>query len=186
MKKLALILALCLLMGTLAGCMPTMPPDDVAPLLHVEPLEGEPQVPDTSGLHHYETAGGISFHAARGMKETEIEGMALYMKNTYFLVMVIREPKSGTVLEGMDLSGYAELLAGNNGLEPFVTDPYGTLATVNMAQSYETEDLFFYYVTIHETSDSFWLVQVACPDEMAKNGFEELALWSATFSFPEG
>lgn len=186
MKKIiAVLLALSLLLG-FSGCgFAASEPDEEAAQLRVQPLEGEPKEPDTRGLKHYELDNGLSFYATGGMKETQVDGMAAYMRNSYFLVMVIEESKEGTILEDMDLESYGALLAENNGLEPFTLDPYGNLATVNIANVYESEDLFFYYVTVHETENSIWLVQIACPDELAPSNMDQMAQWSATFGFPQ-
>ena len=185
MKKTALILALCLLLGCLSGCGMAMgeTPDESALQVKVEPLAGDPVVPQTQGLALYELDSGVSFHAIKGLDETKIENMAAYLRNGFFLVMVIEEPKTGTALEGVTLEEYGELLSSSNGLAPFTRDIYGTLATVNVAAGESEGEMFFYYVTIHETEDSIWLVQVACPDDMAQSNVADLALWSATFTF---
>ena len=185
MKKIISIFLLCALVLSLAGCGQSFrgTPDEVAPLIRVQPLEGAPLEPDTKGLKHYELESGVSFYAIKGLDETQVDGMAAYLRSGYFLVMVIEEPKSGTALEGVTLEAYGEMLAEANGLEPFVADSYGTLATTNIAGGDDTEELFFYYVTIHETPESIWLVQVACPDDLAENSAQDLAKWSATFSF---
>ena len=185
MKKTALILALCLMLGCLSGCGMAMgeKPDESALLVKVEPLAGDPVEPQTQGLHLYELSSGVSFRAVKGLDETEIEGMAAYLRNSFFLVMVIREPKNGTALEGVTLEEYGELLSSSNGLAPFTRDIYGSLATVNVAAGEGEGEMFVYYETIHETEDSMWLVQVACPDEMAQSNAADLALWSATFTF---
>ena len=184
MKKTAVILALILLLSCLTGCGMAIgeKPDETALQVRVEPLAGEPLVPDTAGLKLYELNSGVSFRAIGGLDETEIEGMAAYLRNGYFLVMVIQEPKAGP-LENITLEEYGALLSGSNGLEPFVRDIYGTLATVNVAAGESEGEMFFYYVTIHETADSIWLVQVACPDDLAQSNAAELARWSSTFRF---
>ena len=185
MKKTAVILILCLLLGCLTGCGMAIgeKPDESALQIRVEPLAGEPAVPQTQGLELYELDSGVSFHAIGGLDETEIEGMAAYLRNGFFLVMVIEEPKTGTALEGVTLEEYAGMLSGSNGLEPFTRDIYGTLATVNVAAGESEGEMFFYYVTVHETEESIWLVQVACPDDLAQSNAADLALWSSTFRF---
>ena len=76
------------------------------------------------------------------------------------------------------------MLAGTNGLTPFRYDRYGSLATTYTAPSDEAgnED-FFYYVTVKEDTDCFWLIQFVCPVSLAQDGgADELAQWSATFA----
>ena len=185
MKKIAVLLAVCLLLSCFSGCGMAVgeKPDESALQIRVEPLAGEPLEPQTQGLKLYELSSGVSFHALGGLDETEIEGMAAYLRNGYFLVMVIEEPRTGTALEGVTLEEYGEMLCRSNGLAPFVRDIYGTLATVNVAAGESEGEMFFYYVTIHETVDSIWLVQVACPDDLAQSNAADLAAWSATFRF---
>ena len=185
MKKTAILLALCLLLGCLTGCGMALgeKPDESALQIRVEPLTGEPAVPQTDGLELYELDSGVSFHAIKGLDETQIEGMAAYLRNGFFLIMVIEEPKAGTALEGITLEEYGELLCRSNGLAPFTRDIYGSLATVNVAAGESEGEMFFYYVTVHETADSIWLVQVACPDDLAESNAQDLALWSSTFRF---
>lgn len=185
MKKFALLLAVCLAVSCLAGCGRSIgeKPDENAPLVQVPPLAGEPLEPQTQGLKHYELESGVSFYAARGLDETQVDGMAAYLRSGYFLIMVIEEPKTGTALEGISLEEYGQMLSDSNGLKPFTRDSYGTLATTNIAVGEDDRELFFYYVTIHETPESIWLVQVACPDDLALNNVEDMAKWSATFRF---
>ena len=185
MRKTAVILILCLLLGCLTGCGMAIgeEPDETALQIRVEPLAGDPLEPDVRGLELYELSSGVSFYAVGGLDETEIEGMAAYLRNGYFLVMVIEEPKTGTALEGATLEEYGQLLSLSNELEPFARDIYGTLATVNVAAGESEGEMFFYYVTVHETEDSIWLVQVACPDDLAQSNAADLARWSATFRF---
>lgn len=185
MKKTAVILALILLLSCLTGCGMAIgeEPDGAALQIRVEPLAGEPAVPETQGLELYELSSGVSFYAVKGLDETEIEGMAAYLRSGYFLVMVIEEPRNGTALEGVTLEEYGQLLCQTNGLEPFTRDIYGTLATVNVAAGESEGEMFFYYVTVHETEESIWLVQVACPDDLAQSNAADLARWSATFRF---
>lgn len=185
MKKTAILFALCLLLGCLTGCGMALgeKPDESALQIRVEPLAGEPAVPQTDGLELYELDSGVSFHAIKGLDETQIEGMAAYLRNGFFLIMVIEEPKAGTALEGITLEEYGELLCRSNGLAPFTRDIYGTLATVNVAAGESEGEQFFYYVTVHETEESIWLVQAACPDDLAQSNAKDLALWSSTFRF---
>jgi hypothetical protein len=140
MKKITILLALCLVLSCLTGCGMAIgeKPDESALQIRVEPLTGEPVVPQTDGLELYELDSGVSFHAINGLDETQIEGMAAYLRNSFFLVMVIEEPKIGP-LENVTLEEYGEMLCRSNGLAPFTRDIYGTLATVNVAGG-ESED----------------------------------------------
>lgn len=184
MKKISLIIALALVLSILCGCAAGQggKTEETVPLVEVTPLEGEPAAVDTTGMKEYTMNCGLTFFGPKGLKEEETEAMAGYMKSGYHLVMVIREEKSGTVLENATAEEYAAMLAGRNGLTPFVVDRYGNLATTYTAAGYE-EDLedFFYYVTVKDGTDCIWLIQVVCPVSLSAEGADEMAQWSATF-----
>lgn len=185
MKKICLILSLCLLMSLLGGCgAASAEPEETYELVEVVPMEGEPLSVDTTGMKDYTMDCGLHFFGPNGLKEEKTEAMAGYMKSGYHIVMVIREDKAGTVLENATAEEYGEMLAGTNGLTPFRYDRYGNLATTYTAPSDEkgNED-FFYYVTVKEGESCFWLIQIVCPVSLSLDGgADELALWSATFT----
>ncbi len=185
MKKLCLILSVCLLLALFAGCGAggsTADPKETYTLVEPVPQEGEALTVDTAGMKEYTMGCGLTFFGPSGLKEEKTEAMAGYMKSGYHIVMVIREDKAGTVLENATAEQYGEMLAGSNGLTPFVRDRYGNLATTYTAESDETgnED-FFYYVTVKEGADCFWLIQIVCPISLSVDGADEMAQWSATF-----
>ena len=183
MKKLCLILALCLMLSCLSACgSQTEEPEETYVLVEVQPLEGEIPAVDTKGMKEYTMDCGLTFFGPSGMQEEETEAMAGYMKGRYHLVMVIREEKQGTVLENATAEEYAAMLSGSNGLKPFVVDSYGNLATTYTAEGYEeaNED-FFYYVTVKEGTDCIWLIQIVCPISISDESADNMAKWSATF-----
>ena len=186
MKKICLILCVCLLLCLFAGCGASGSagaPEETYTLVEVQPLEGEVLTVNTEGMKEYTMDCGLTFFGPSGLKEEKTEAMAGYMKSGYHIVMVIREDKNGTILENATAEEYAKLLSDSNGLTPFVTDRYGSLATTYAAPSDEegNED-FFYYVTVEEGADCFWLIQIVCPVSLSVDGADEMAQWSATFA----
>lgn len=184
MKKLCWILVFCLLAAVFSGCGAAgdSGTDETYQLVTVEPLNGEPLPVNTDGMEKYTMACGLTFFGPGGLKEEETEAMAGYMKSGYHIVMVIREEKTGTVLENATAEEYAAMLADSNGLDPFVTDRYGNLATTYTAAGYEEDkEDFFYYVTVKEGADCIWLIQIVCPVSLSDEGADEMAQWSATF-----
>lgn len=188
MKKLCLMLSVCLLLSVLAGCGASSgEPAETYELVEVTPMEGEALQVDTTGMKEYTMECGLTFFGPSGLKEEETEAMAGYMKSSYHIVMVIREEKPGTVLENATAEEYAKMLSDSNGLTPFRYDRYGNLATTYTAASNEegNED-FFYYVTVKESADCFWLIQIVCPVSVSVEGADEIAQWSATFKAVQG
>ena len=184
MKKLCLILALLVLLSSLNGCdsAAAEEPEETYTLVEVQPLEGEILEVDTKGMKEYTMECGLTFFGPSGLKEEKTEAMAGYMKNNYHLVMVIREQKAGTVLENATAEEYAEMLARSNGLKPFQVDRYGNLATTYTAEGYEeAKEDFFYYVTVKDSAECIWLIQIVCPVSISDESVENMAMWSATF-----
>lgn len=183
MRKLCLILSVCMLLSALCGCgAGADQPEETYTLIGVEPLEGDPLPVDTEGMKEYTMECGLTFFGPSGLKEEATEAMAGYMKSSYHLVMVIREDKAGTVLENATVEEYAGMLAQSNGLTPFVTDRYGNLATTYTAEGYEEDkEDFFYYVTVKEGTDCIWLIQIVCPVSLSTVSADDMARWSATF-----
>ena len=185
MKKLCLILSVCLLLSLLSACGAgiSAEPEETYTLVEVQPLEGEVLSVNTAGMKKYTMECGLTFFGPSGLKEEKTEAMAGYMKSGYHIVMVIREDKAGTVLENATAEEYGEMLSGSNGLTPFRYDRYGNLATTYTAASEkEGNEDFFYYVTVKEGTDCFWLIQIVCPVSLAAEGADEMAQWSATFT----
>lgn len=185
MKKICLILSVCLLLSLFAGCgagSSSGEPKETYTLVEPAPLEGEALAVDTTNMKEYTMGCGLTFFGPKGLQEEETEAMAGYMKSGYHIVMVIREDKNGTILENVTAEEYGEMLTRSNGLDPFVRDRYGNLATTYTAPSEEegNED-FFYYVTVEEGAECFWLIQIVCPVSLSVEGADEMAQWSATF-----
>ena len=184
MKKLCLILAMLVLLSSLNGCgsAAAEEPEETYTLVEVQPMEGEILEVDTKGMKEYTMECGLTFFGPSGLKEEKTEAMAGYRKNNYHLVMVIREQKAGTVLENATAEEYAEMLARSNGLKPFQVDRYGNLATTYTAEGYEeAKEDFFYYVTVKDSAECIWLIQIVCPVSISDESVENMAMWSATF-----
>lgn len=185
MKKMSLLLVFLLLLSCLAGCGANEEtPDTTSSAIYVTvpALEGVPAQVDTTAMSYYELSCGLSFYGPGSLKEERTQAMAAYMDSGFFLVMVIEEPKEGTVLADMTAEEYGEMLTTQNKLDPCVIDRYGNLATCYVADSITGESDFFYYVTIKETESSFWMVQFVCPGEVAEKHVDSMAQWSSTFA----
>lgn len=184
MNKRALFLVIALLLSMLAGCGTAEETPDTtssAIFVTIPALQDAPASVDTSAMTHYDLECGLSFYGPGNLKEQRNEAMAAYMDSGFFLVMVIEEPKTGTILESMSAQEYADMLTTQNNLDPCTMDRYGNLATCYAADSVTGEKDFFYYVSIKETAESFWLVQFVCPGETAESHVDSMAQWSSTF-----
>ena len=186
MNKRPFILVFILLLFLLAGCTAAQETPDTtsaAIFVTIPAAEGTPAEVNTLNMTHYELECGFSFYGPGNLKEQKTEAMAAYMDSGFFLVMVIEEPKAGTAVENMTAQEYADLLTTRNNIAPCATDRYGNLATCYVADSITGESDFFYYVTVKETAESFWLVQFVCPGETADTHVDNMAQWSSTFSY---
>ena len=186
MKKISLFLAALMLLSLLAGCgQAEETPDTTSPAVFVTipTLEGGAAEVDTTDMTFYELDSGISYYGPGSMKESKTDAMTAYMDSGFFLFMVIEETKDTSALGDASLEDYGKLLTDRNNLDPCTVDRYGNLATCYVADSITGDRDFFYYVTVHETAESFFLVQFVCPGEVADKHVDSMAQWSSTFSY---
>lgn len=159
MKKIAMILALCLVFSLMAGCSDS----------------------GTIKTETYNLNCGATITALAGLDETPMEGYTTTLDSRKIAVFLLEEDKPA----GYHLADYADLVVQANGMETsFAEDAYGNLANSYVAES-EGEQ-WFYYVTVVEGQDSFWLCQFICR-ESERSKYEDLfGQWSATLEIPGG
>lgn len=160
MKKLSLLLALVLILGLFAGC------GDSAPTSREYTLEC-----------------GITLTAESGLTEKEQPAFTTSLQGRNSMILFLEESKA--MLGGdMDLEQYADIIVSGNRL----TEGFAEDASGNYATSY-TRDVdgskFFYYVTVHETASSFWMVQMACMESKQETYEPLFREWAATIQIPE-
>ena len=142
--------------------------------------EGEVLPVDTTGLELYDLGCGLSMYAAPGMEVLEQEGFDAFLADDARAIMVIEDNKAEYALYGLRREEYAALYVdGATITEDFEADPYGNL-TNGFVNELDDGSVFVYYVVVKNTTDSFWLIQCACPYEMATPTLEDFAQWCAT------
>lgn len=139
---------------------------------------GESALPDYEGLEHYDLGCGMGMYAMPGLKVQEVEGYDGVLIGGNVVTLVFSESKE-QVGQGFTLEEYAQAVTNSNGLEPCTPDKYGNLATV-FTQEDEQGDTYFYYLTVTQTDDAYWICQSACPVVDAVTYADAFSLWSTS------
>jgi hypothetical protein len=188
MKKLALLLALCMMFSVLAGCgndADTTPTKDAA---------GNETTPTQGGIigaledlltQTYEFDCGASVTAPIGMNPLDAPGYTAALSGLNVAFVLLEENKAAGMLTGYSLTDYANLVQIANSLpSEFSTDACGNLYTTKVSPVEGTD--WLYYITVHESAESFWLVQFACQESQYSLYEDLFAQWSASLRVPGG
>lgn len=142
-------------------------------------LEDEGMTLDYSQLEKYTLSCGISLYAGPGMKEQNAPGFTACLGSREAIILVMQDNKEEHDLVGLTLQEYADLVSQANGLDTFTQDNYGTLHA--RFDSTDSEGItYFNNLTVHETEDSFWVVQMTCTVENQPQYDREFALWATS------
>ena len=164
MKKIAMLLAMCLLLSLCAGC-----------------AGGKSDMTGAMASKNYTFDCGASIDAPTDMKETEAEGYTAALDSRKVAMLLLEEAKP----DGYTLGDYLYLLnMANTNRMDFAQDAYGNTAASYVAQS--NGDDWFYYVTVVESPTSFWMCQFTCKDSDRAKYEDSFAKWSATLYVPGG
>ena len=164
MKKIALLLALCLMVSLCAGC-----------------AGDKTELNGPVASKNYTFDCGASIDAPTDMKETEAEGYIAALDSRKVAMLLLEEGKP----DNYSLSDYLYLLnLSNTNQMDFAPDAYGNTAASYVAKS--SGDDWFYYVTVVESPTSFWLCQFACKETDRAKYEDSFAKWSATLYVPGG
>lgn len=181
MKKIALILALCMVFSLMAGCSGN---------------QGDSDTPETTGgslleeilgdllTQTYTFDCGVSVTAPVGMTEMDVEGYVAAMSGATVGFILLEENKSVNGLTNYNLEEYASLIVIANSLpRDFARDSQGNLYNTYINQV-EGED-WIYYITVHETGGSFWMSQFTCKNAEYETYRELFAQWAAGMVLPQ-
>lgn len=134
---------------------------------------------DYSRLEKYTLDCGIELYAAAGMSEQNAPGFTECLGSREAIILLMQDDKETNDLVGLTLQEYADLVSQANALEQFAKDNYGNLHT-----SFVSTDgagmTYFNNLTVHETADSFWVVQMTCSVENQPAYDREFALWATS------
>ena len=136
---------------------------------------------DYSSLLRYNIPGGLSIYAENGMEHHKAEGFTGCLGNRSVIILFMADNKEANNLTDMDLEGYADLLCQTNELSHFKWDTYGSLCT-SFYSTDETGMEYYNMITVKETTDSFWVVQMACSAENQAQYARAFSLWASSVS----
>ena len=134
---------------------------------------------DYSGLQRYNIPGGLSIHAEEGMDHHKAEGFTGCIGNRSVIILFMADNKETNHLTEMTLDDYADLLCQTNELGHFKYDTYGNLCT-SFYSTDETGMEYYNMITVKETTDSFWVVQLACSADNQAQYTRAFSLWASS------
>ena len=144
-------------------------------------LEGEFLPVDTANLEQYDLDCGLMISAAPGLKKMDVEGFTACLTNEEVMILILEERKDDYGLYGLTLEDYAALYEEYGIITGFSYDLYGNLAAT-FTSEVDGGVEYFYYATVKNTGDSFWLIQMACLSDMAPSYVESFTQWGATIA----
>ena len=142
-------------------------------------MENEGITPDYSHLQRYELPCGISLYAVPGMEPQDAPGFSGCIGSREAIILVMKDDKQENNLSELSLSGYAALVSHSNELDPFTQDNYGNLH-VNFYSSDSLGMRYYNNLTVSETEDSFWVIQMTCTAANQAAYDREFALWATS------
>lgn len=134
---------------------------------------------DYSGLVKYDIPGGVTIFAEDGMESHKAEGFTGCIGSRSVIILFMADNKESNNLTEMDLEGYADLLCQTNELSNFKWDTYGNLST-SFYSTDETGMEYYNVITVKETSDAFWVVQMACSADNQAQYARPFSLWASS------
>lgn len=142
-------------------------------------MENEGIELDYSHLERYSLPCGLRLFAAPGMEPQNAPGFSGCIGNREAIILVMKDNKEENNLTGMSLADYADLVSRANALESFTQDNYGNLH-VTFYNSDSMGLRYFNNLTVKETQDSFWVIQMTCTSDNQAGYDREFALWATS------
>ena len=118
-------------------------------------------------------------NAEAGLESETVEGYTACLASYDVAIFFLEENKTELDLDGLTLEEYAELYEIYGIITGFEVDAYGNIASSFVSEGGDGEE-YFYYVTVKETEESFWLVQSACLSAESESYVDVFAQWHAT------
>ena len=158
--------------------------ENVPEMPEVEPEVDEETEELLDGLEFYTFPEGIHLMMEEGMEISESEGFTVYASDNNAMFAAVKEDSAVFESAGLDiddytLEEYAEIVQdGNNMEQPFEEDIVGNLSITYTSNQNGTD--FFYYATVKEGTDCFWVVTFACFEEDKDTYLPEFQVWGAS------
>lgn len=134
---------------------------------------------DYSGLTKYDIPGGLTIFAEDGMESHKAEGFTGCIGSRSVIILFMADNKESNNLTEMELEDYADLLCQTNDLGNFKWDTYGNLST-HFYSTDETGMEYYNVITVKETTDAFWVVQMACSADNQAQYARPFSLWASS------
>lgn len=141
-----------------------------------------------SGLKTYDMGGGFSIDMDSGMEESTVEGYTYFYHSNTCAALVLKEDFSMFTAAGVDLTtfsleDYADMVCLANDLDgSFKKDSNGNLVTTYSMDVNGQE--FYYYVTVREGSDAYWLINFYCMNSQQDKYAPKFESWNNSIKVP--
>lgn len=135
-------------------------------------------------LDFYSFDEGIHLMMEKGMEESQADGFTAYALSDTAMFAAIKEDAAvfsdaGLDINDYDLEDYAAIVQQGNGVEePFTEDIVGNLSVTYTSNQNGTD--FFYYATVKEGTDCFWVITFACYAEDQDLYLPQFQVWGAS------
>lgn len=134
------------------------------------------------------SSNGMTITLTNRFVETQMEGYTVCYDSKIAAVFLIKDDFS--LMEGLEnytLEQYAEVVLGNSGLNSDIElqSEQGVMYVENVRTNPQTNDTYYFFTTLHKTSDAFWIVEFATPDNNIQQYHQTFLEWAKTFKVSE-
>lgn len=160
MRKIAMFLALCLILGVLAGC------------------GGKNTVSEQT----YTLRCGVQLTAGAGLTETNYSGAAGALEEDRYAIMFTQVAASRDMNQS-EFVAYIEGVMDGEGFNAKRTSDDRGVPAYTYIRDVDGTD-FVFYLTLHQNEEGWWLCEMSCRASMRALYEERFERWSATVVLP--
>lgn len=142
--------------------------------------QNETIVADTEELTLFDLGCGVEMYASSDLYLSSIDGYTACLDSSYCAVMFLEEPKASLDSDIVYLIDYANEITEMYQLNACSYDFYGNVVTGYLTEGTDGT-VYYVYVTMKETEDSFWLIQAFMPVQDTVAMCNDVAQWLSTF-----
>ncbi len=127
---------------------------------------------------------GMTITLTDAFEEASYQGFTQCYESNAVAVFTLKEAFSLMEgLEGWTLEEYAQVVAQNNGMNASdLRNEQGILFFSYVTQGGDGQD-YYYVITLHKSSDAFWLIQFATPASNQEKLHDQFITWAASVQF---